>query len=355
MCGMRGGRRLWLVGAVGVVCVLVSAGAVIVLPTATAAERASATASAPTGSIVYRKGGNVWVARGDGSRAHVITRDGAADPYRHPTQANNGVIAAARGEVRGTFLVRINRRGGPLGKPVQVAVGLTNAGPLHEIGFAPALSPDGSKVALYKALLQGTYDPNTGVRGLNLLAVTVQYRNAVSGRKLAERHHPGDYLQSPSWIDNRRLLVFAPYNAYAPQVWVDRIGGKLVGWFGDQLDGESSFDRKTIDQGELSRDGRRLALIRGTNVAGNWRRATIQIYSVNGFSAAPEPFCRIRLPGRGPFAKPTWSPDGTLLAWSDRNGIWSSAVTATGDGCGSSPRMIIRGGAEPDWGPASGG
>jgi hypothetical protein len=207
-------------------------------------------------------------------------------------------------------------------------------------------------VALYQTLLQDTYDPRGGVRGLNILAVTVEYRNAVTGRKIAERHRPGDYLQSPSWIDNRRLLVFAPFNSFAPQVFVDAIGGKLVGWFGDQLDGPSSFDRKPVDEGELSRTGTRVALIRGTNVEGKWRTASIQVYSVSGFTSPPEPFCTIRPPPPGLFAKPTWAPDGTTLAWSNRSGIWSATVTAEGEGCGSSSKLIVRGGAEPDWGPS---
>ena len=43
------------------------------------------------------KGGNVWVARPDGSHAHRVTRDGTRRlPYVHPTQADNGTIVALR-------------------------------------------------------------------------------------------------------------------------------------------------------------------------------------------------------------------------------------------------------------------
>jgi hypothetical protein len=312
---------------------------------------ASSTAApgAAKGSIVFAKGGNVWTAAPDGSRQRRVTRNGTtSNPYMSPTQADAGTIVA----LRGTKVYRLNRKGRVLGRPFSVAVGLRNGGPLHELAFGPAVSPDGRKVALYKTLLQGTYDSRTGVSGLNLLAVKTEYRNAVSGAKLGERHEPGTYLQSPSWIDNRRLLVFAPYSSFAPQVFIDTLGGGLQGWFGDQLEGESSFDRKLLDEGELTRSGNKLAAIRGTNVEGDWQGAAIFVYSVAGFSAAPAAACAIPA-ARGPLAKPTWSPDGTTLAWSDRAGVWSSPVDVTKSGCALSPRLVIRGGSTPDWGPAA--
>jgi hypothetical protein len=63
--------------------------------------------------------------------------------------------------------------------------------------------------------------------------------------------------------------------------------------------------------------------------------------------------CTIGHTGSGPFAKPTWSPDGSTLAWSDTTGIWTSPVDPATPGCGISPRLIARGGSAPDWGPSS--
>ena len=315
-------------------------------PASTAGRAAS---SATAGSLVYVSGGNVWRAGVDGSARRRLTRNGTRrDPYSPPSQADNGTIIA----VRGRLLYRFARTGKLLGPAKPVAVGLQNEGPLHELPFSPALSPDATKVALTKVLLQGIYNPTTGVKGLNLLSVSIEYRNAATARKVGERHVAGDYMQSPSWIDNRRVLVFAPYNSFAPQVFVDTLGGVLQPWFGDQLDGESSFDRKLLDGGELTRTGDKLALIRGTNVEGDWRGATVQIYAVRGMGAAPEAVCTIQPLRGGPLGRATWSPDGRTLAWSDGAGIWSSPVELGAANCGLAPKLIVAGGASPDWGPA---
>ena len=340
-------RRLARSIAGGAALSALAAGVVTVGAPAAAASAHLATTG--PGSIVFARGGNVWAAASDGSRQRRLTRNGTAgNPYTSPTQADNGTVVA----IRGTKIFRLNRKGRLLGRPFKVAVGLTNPGPLHELAFNPAVSPDGKKVALYKALLQGTYNSHTGVGGLNLLAVTTEYRNASSGSKLGERHEPGAYLQSPSWIDNRRLLVFAPYNSYSPQVFVDTLGGGLRGWFADDLEGDSAFDRQLLDEGELSRSADKLAAIRGTNVEGNWRDAAVILYSVNGLAVAPSARCAIRT-SNGPLARPTWAPDGRSLAWSDQSGVWVSAVDLSAAKCGLSPRLVIRGGATPDWGPAA--
>jgi hypothetical protein len=304
---------------------------------------------ATTGSVVYVSAGNLWRAAADGSARRRLTRNGTRrDPYSPPSQADNGTIVA----VRGTMLYRFARTGKAVGRPKAVASGLHNQGSLHELPFSPAISPNATKVAMTKVLLQGIYNPTTGVGGLNILAVSIEYRNTVTARKVGERHVAGDYLQSPSWIDNQRVLLFSPYNSFAPQVFVDTAGGALQPWFADQLDGDSSFDRKLVDQGELTRAGDKLAVIRGTNVEGDWRGASIQIYAVHGLGTAPAAVCAIQPLRGGPLGRPSWSPDGRMLAWSDSAGIWSSPVDVGASGCGVAPKLIVPGGASPDWGPA---
>ena len=53
-------------------------------------------AAASADSIVFLKSDNVWLAKPDGSGAYQVTTDGtASSPYRSPSQADDGTIAAA--------------------------------------------------------------------------------------------------------------------------------------------------------------------------------------------------------------------------------------------------------------------
>ena len=218
---------------------LAAAGALLL-----AAGLPGAASAAPTGSIVYAKGGNVYRANGDGTNQRRLTRDGRrSHPYKHPTQADSGTVVAIRDD---RTLYRLTRRGKRLGRPHKVATGLRNPGSLHDLAFSPAVSPNGREVALSNTLLQGIYDPSTGVRGLNLLAVTIEYRSARSGRRVGEIHIPGDYLESPSWIDDRHVLFFAPLVSYSTQVDVDTRGGEMRSWFADELGGDPGFDRPPL-------------------------------------------------------------------------------------------------------------
>ena len=48
-------------------------------------------------SIVYVKDANVWLASGDGGSQYQVTTDGtAAQPYRSPSQADDGTIAVVQ-------------------------------------------------------------------------------------------------------------------------------------------------------------------------------------------------------------------------------------------------------------------
>src|SRR5437763_7768307 len=95
---------------------------------AAASPAAPSHAAAGPGSLVYLKGGNVFVANPDGSAQRRVTRDGKRRlGYDHPTQADNGTIVA----LRGTDLVRFGRSGRRLGKPRRVSAGLAGPGSLH--------------------------------------------------------------------------------------------------------------------------------------------------------------------------------------------------------------------------------
>ena len=199
-----------------------------------------------------------------------------------------------------------------------MSAGLSGPGSLHELAEASEVSPNGKRVALQKTLLQGT--SSNGIKGMTILAVSVEYRSAKTGKRLREVHQPGDYYQSPSWVGNYRLLVFAPYNSYSPEVFVDTLGGSTDGWFSDEHSGEADpFGRQPIDDGELTRAGDRIAFVRGTNVKGDWSGALFEVDMVSSMSEIPTPFCSFVPPGPGPFSGPSWSPDGTEHGLEQRN------------------------------------
>lgn len=314
---------------------------------AVSAGVASHAYAAGGGGIVYAKGGNIFIARPDGKAQRRITRDGTPrTPYQHPTQADNGTIVA----LRGAYIHRFSRAGRRLGKAYKVAAA---AGPLHELAVAPEVSPDGRHVAFYRYLLQGISDPSSGASGTNVIAVTVVWVNASNGRKEAETRAGGDYYENPSWIDNKHVLFFAPNNHFAPEVFTATLGGRGQDWFADEFNGEDFLTRQPLNDGEVSAAKDKLALIKGTNVVGDSAHAVIQLYAVSSFSKPPTPACAFRPPGSGPFSGPSWSPDGSSIAWSDRTGVWTSSINLAAGNCGVSPKLVARGGQAPDWSRAS--
>ena len=312
---------------------------------ATTPVRVAATSTA--GSIAYLKGGNIWVMRPDGSRQRLVTHNGSpSNPYQYPTQADDGTIEA---EQSYTTLSHLDRNGRLLGPRMKVASGPSNNFPLHRLALGPAISPNGQWVAVSLLEYEGVYDPSSGARATNIIAQDLFYFNTRTGTQTRTTHYAGTFLMSPSWFDNTHLLVFAPYNIAAAQVDIDERNRAGWAWFADGQAG--SFTRQDLDQGELSRDRRKLVLIRGTDLKNDWRGASIQVYAVSTLHQAPQELCALKAQ-HGQLFTPTWSPDGTTIAWSDSNGIWESPVTPGAANCGLAGRLVVRGGSMPYWGPA---
>jgi hypothetical protein len=301
-----------------------------------------------SGSIVFQHGGNIFVARPDGSHLKQVTHGAtAANGYDSPTQTDSGQIVAVKNM---TTIVKMDRNGKQIGKALKVASGLTNSGALHNLAFGPDVSPDGKRVAVSLSLLEGQYDPSTGIKGMVLQAETIDYFQFSPARRIHQMELAGTNLQSPYWVNNNQLIVFAPYNIAAPEVYTASPSGNDHDWFADTIDGDGILDRQQLDKGELTRNGKLLADIRGTNLTQDWRGASIEVYSVSNLSTDPTPLCSLAAQ-HGAFGKVTWSPDGSTLAWSDSNGIWESAIDPTASNCGFAPKLVFKGARNPDWGP----
>jgi WD40 repeat protein len=296
--------------------ILLAAAALLLLPAAAHAD-----------SIVFVKDGNVWVASPDGSGQRALTRDGTADsPYRSPSQADDGTVAASFGDA-----IRLIDRSGRVVRELDPPP-LTNSvsHPMDGVPVDVAISPDGAKLAYTFVNASCPPGASCGARA------ATGYITA-SGAPL-----PGNlYLRNPNWVDNSRTLVFG---GYLHQVNThDQGAAEEVHWFDDQdIQGEG-YESTDLGDGELSRAGDRLALVRGYGEGTH-----IMWFTTNGPPPTlPTMACMTgKLDG---LHGPTWAPDGQSLAWGEPDGVWIKPAALD---CTVQPSLVVPGGSEPDWGPA---
>ena len=281
---------------------------------AAACALAALPAAASADSIVFVKDANVWLAHADGSGAHQVTTDGTAEqPYRVPVQSDDGTIVASHHDE----IVRMRQNGEVINAidpdPLVNSVGHAVDGPPVNL----AVSPDGSRIAYS---LVGYECPV----GADCMARSVTAFTAAD-RLTPAAQYGALHRRNPSFVSAGRALVFG---GYAGQVNVTDLGDDVeTHWF-DDYDVAGQADATDLGDGELDRQGNRLALIRsyGEDTHVVW-------YAVSGDAATakppavPAPLCRTGSEG-GPLRADLVATDGSKLAFAGRDGIYVTPVGA---------------------------
>jgi hypothetical protein len=164
--------------------------------------------------------------------------------------------------------------------------------------------------------------------------VAVSYANRRTEKEEIDAPLKG-YL-NPSWLDSSHLLLFPQSLTVDVQIW--QVPGPIQDWFAD--------DAADLGGGVVDRAMTKFA---ATADGGS----SIRLYRLPAPPPAlPEPRCQLTGPA-GSFFHPTWSPDGSTLAWQEDDGIHTGAIDL--DSCQGQSRLIISDGEAPDWGPAAAG
>lgn len=333
---VRGAALRGLGGAVAVLALAaaVAFGLALVQP---AAPAHAAPAPAPGGTIVFVKGYNVWIARGDGTGQRAVTTNGTYEhPYRSPTQSDAGIVAASHGNL----IYRMDQSGKVLSTMDPPALMSSVSHPIDGVPVNLAISPDGKTIAYTFTSYECPVGASCGAR-------------SATGYTAADHLTPPaargtTFFDHPSWVGNNRTLQTGGYGS---QVMVHDLGKAPFHWFDDS---DYAFPSTDVGNSELSRDGKWLAAVRGYGTD-----AYIIWYAVSGDArsgpapAVPAYRCLVGYGENLSLTDPTWSPDSKQLLWTEPgNGIWV-VRDVSHEECDVAPARLVPGGSEPSWSPAA--
>lgn len=329
--GRAGGRTVRMAAVAVLTCV------------AALCSVALAATPARAASIVFMKGGNVWLASADGTAQRQVTTGGGWDS---PSQADDGTILAQRG----TQLFRLDRSGNPLVPAIDTdftGAPPTWAGPVNTV-----ISPDGVNQA-YGGMLTDNpyYDPGCSCY-VDQDQFYVKWGSATTYSQPGQTGGQQDYVD-PAWIDNGHLMLSSTGILIA-QVATYALGGgdnTMTPWFSDP---DPSVQQ--LGSGAITRSADKLAFVANVNGGvGN----EIRIYATTGpppvaggpAPSAPTDTCNIG-PNNFQSLRVSFSPDGQSLAYDAPDGIHLVALTGWPSCTSTTDKLIIPGASEPYFGPA---
>jgi hypothetical protein len=317
---------------------------------------AVAVTEAATGdSIVYLEGGQVWIARADGTGARPFT----VAPYgwRSPSEDAQGNVVVLGGLQQdrsdGTSagasseIYRFGPDGNQIGTPIPTwGTYSTPACPTLPPDSA-RVSPDGTRVA-YDIFECATATETT--LWTPVTATGLQFPGQTLGQ--------ADFGQ-PQWIDSSQFLVshVGPTVTDTQARWfvhrtTDADDTGPGGWYDDRVTGTGA-------EGIISPTGTTLAVF--SDDAADWldgepRNVELFLYSAPSLSWAESNGwsldCTVALDAssttRPHRLSPSFSSDGGRLYWGDDAGVEVAQVADRSSGCANvDPQLLIPGGSEP--------
>ena len=280
------------------------------------AAMAATAGTAHASSIVFVRGGDIWLVQPDGTREHRVTTGGA---FTDVTQSDDGRIFATEGNILHSFAPDGTRLAGP-----------TATLPTRDL----EVNPEGSKIAFW-------YQLNEDAR------FTVMNSDGTSASEWDDQNG-----WHPTWVRNDMVLH-----------------SNAAGWLYTAWAGTGSYAKwKTAPAGQrfhssdITRAGDRIvAVIRDYENAGAWAVThysnTSQPPTNASFTYEPteseQPTLRCTEDAGGVEpSHPRFSPDGTSIAWEMPDGVVVKPVFDLAS-CSQPPGgFTLAGARSPDWGPA---
>jgi hypothetical protein len=328
--------------------------ALLLTSLATTVVGTGAARAAGSDSLVYLKGGRVWIANSDGTGARPFTT--AAYNWVSPSEDDNGDVVVVGGLARingdgtdsdgSSEIYRFAPNGNQIGQPIPTWGSYsTPACPTYG-PYSARVSPDGTKVAY-------------GIWDCGAISDTALWTPVTStGLNFPNQSLGQEDFYEPQWIDSSHFMV-----SHAGPTVTDTQSRFFVhalsagddvgpGWYDPRFTG-------TGVQGLVSRQGTTLAAFEddaADYIDGIPRHVRLFLYSSSSLANAETNGwnldCTITLDAAhttDPLdLSPSFSSDGTKLYWGDDRGVEVAQISDRSNSCANvQPTLLVPGGSEP--------
>jgi hypothetical protein len=260
--------------------------------------------AAHASSIVHIRADQVWLIDPDSGREHQVTTSGYG--YTQPSQADNGTIAVSG---------RLLRQNGD-----RIATAAEGE-----------ISPDGVTIAS-----SGVKIGCTQYCGGTKPGVVHGFTDFFATQGGAPVEHEFEW-RIAGWGDSSRALMMT--NGTLGLFGPDGVDSNGETWFAPE---------RTVHDGDwTSASGGMLAL---TSESGG--ETILELFRAAGPPQVPTSECYFRDAG-GNIEDPTWSPDGTRVAWESSAGIEVATIPNLDDCSSLEARLLVPGGKDPHWSAAA--